>query len=167
MSISSVRVAGGLLLLLGVVLGFLATANESLVITLFAMLTVVAAITAVVSPERIAFLCVGAAIVCLAAMVATNPPTSDVGLLLLAPLGVVTVLGSLLITSRTSIVDCFNLAEWSILLATGVISVLVVVIAMVTPLAGLSGQLISGVLVVIAIGVLNQLVRSSRDARRQ
>ncbi len=167
MSISPVKVAGGVLLLLGVVLASLATANGSVFNTLLALITVASAIIAVVRPEKIAVLCVGAAIVCLVAMVATKPPTGTVGLLLLVPLGLVAVLGSLLITSQNSIVESLNFVEWSILLAAGVVSALVVVIAMVTPLTVIPGHLISGILLVIAMAVLYQLVRSSRDRVRQ
>jgi hypothetical protein len=167
MSIRPVKVVGAVLLLLAVVLASLATANGSVFNTLLALITIVAAIIAVVRPERIASLGVGVAIVCLVAMIAIRPPTGAVGLLLLVPFGVVTVLGSLLITSQTSIIKSLNLTEWSILLATGVISVLVVVIAMVTPLTVVPGQLISGIFIIIAIAALYQLVRSSRDKARQ
>jgi hypothetical protein len=167
MSVIPVKIAGAVLVLLAVVLALLATGNGSVPNSLLALMTVVAAIVAAVRPGKIASLGVAVAIICLVAMIAIRPPTGTVGLLLLVPFGVVTVLGSLLITSQSSIVESLNPAEWSILLATGVVAALVVVIAMVTPIAEIAGQLISGAFIIIAIAVLYQLVRRSRDTIRQ
>jgi hypothetical protein len=161
-SISPVRVAGAFLLLLAVGLGLLVAAHGSWLSSLFAVMTVIAAVVAVVRSRQKASLYAGVVIVCFVTMIAVRPPTNLTGLLSLAPLGVLAVVGLLLITSQSSIVESLNLAEWSILLGAGVVSVLVAIVALVTPLAEVPGQLVSGGFLIAELGILYQLARKSR-----
>lgn len=164
-SISRSRLLGALLLLMAVGIGVFVTAHGPWFSSAFALVTSIAAITSVVQSRRSAWIYAGFATLGLIAMISSKPPTDAAGLLWLVPLGMIAVLGLAFITSQVSVADSLNLAEASILLGTGLVSVLVAVVALLTPLGEIPGQLVSGGFVILALVLLYQLVAKSRGVR--
>ncbi|WP_298207969.1 hypothetical protein [Ferrimicrobium sp.] len=96
-------------------------------------------------------------------VVATSPPHTIAHLILLIPLGLLDLLGFLFATSPRSVSAALNPLEWTLFLSVGVVSSLVAVVALITPLANSVGRLISGILILAVFGILYWLVPRTRQ----
>lgn len=163
MSASSTRYSGLALLVFGVALALVAVAHRTTATWLIGAVTILAIVIGTAKGKEGASLLAGAGLVGPIAMVAISPPRTTLHLLLLVPLGLLDLIGFLLANSPEPLRSTLGPLEWSLLLGAGVVSALVVVVTLVTPLTNLMGHLISGILILAVVFALYRLVPQARQ----
>ncbi|MGC9154829.1 MAG: hypothetical protein ACP5HZ_04195 [Ferrimicrobium sp.] len=163
MSTSSTRYSGLALIVLGVALALVVVAQRSTATWFIGAVTILTAVIGTTRGKEGTSLLVATGLVGPIAMVAISPPRTTAHLLLLVPLGVFDLIGFLLASSPEPLRSTLGPLEWSFLLGASIVSALVVVVALVTPLTNLVGHLISGILILAVLVILYRLVPEARQ----
>ena len=107
----------------------------------------------------------GIAIVGTISGVSLDPSPEPARLMLMAPAGLTLTLGLLLITSLHQFDSTLNLREFAILLGSAILGLIVIIIAVVTPLPTLTGRLVASAFLVVLLVGLSQLAIGARRRR--